>query len=95
MFRFTIREVLWLFVVLALGLALWIERSRNIVVRNQLRGIVDALKSVDVQAEVATDHVTITGPKFATHWLLGKRDPKRPPVVLDGTRVTPSIQPSP
>jgi len=28
MFRFTIRDVLWLMVVVGLGVALWIERSR-------------------------------------------------------------------
>jgi hypothetical protein len=93
MFRFTIRDVLWLMVVVSLGLALWIERSRNGITRNQLQGIVYALESVDVQAEVGRNHVTITGPTSATHRQIGPRDPKKPTVVLDGKlRVIPSIE---
>ena len=91
--RFTLRDVLWLMIVVGLGLALWKERSRNEVVRNQLRVVVEALESVDVQAEVARDHVTITGPDFATHVVIGEPDPDGPPVVLDRTRVTPSFEP--
>jgi len=93
--RFTIRDLLWLTVVLGLGLALWIERSRNGIARQQLQVLVDMLESAEVQAEVAPNHVTITGPDFAAHRILGKPDPKQPPVVLDRTRVKPSIQPRP
>ena len=93
--RFSIRDVLWLTVVLGLVIALWLERSRNGVARRQLQVVVDVLESVDVQAEVTPDHVTITGPDFATYRILGEPDPNQAPVVLDGTRVTPSIQSSP
>jgi hypothetical protein len=93
MFRFTIRDVLWLMVLIGLGIALWMERSRSSVARRQLRGLVDVLEGVDVQAEVAPDHVTVTGPDFAAHSILGEPDPNQPPVVLDRKRVTPSIRP--
>jgi len=33
MFRFTIRDVLWLTVVVALGIALWIDRNRMAALR--------------------------------------------------------------
>ncbi len=93
--KFTIRDLLWLMVVLGLGLALWIERSRNGIARQQLHVLVDMLEGADVQAEVAPNHITITGPNFASHRILGKWDPNQPPVVLDKTRVKPSIQPPP
>src|SRR5688500_12175104 len=85
--KFNIRDFLWLMIVIGLGLLVWIEHSRSIVMRQQLRTLVDVLEGVDVQAEVATDHITITGPDFAAHSIIGEPDPKRPPVVLDRTRV--------
>jgi hypothetical protein len=91
--RFSIRDVLWLMVVVGLLLALWIERSRNGSARRKLESVVEALENVDVQVEVTADHVHVTGPNFATYNNLGKPDPKRPPVVLDGKRVAPLIGP--
>jgi len=93
--KFTIRDLLWLTVVLGLGLSLWIERSRNSVARQQLQTLVDVLESADVQAEVTPGHVIVTGPDFSAHLIIGEPDPNQRPVVLDGTRVTPSIQPVP
>ena len=86
--KFTIRDTLWLMVVIGLGIALWIERSRNSIARHQLQVLVDVLESVDVQTEVRPDHITITGPEFHAERVIG--EPK-----LDRTRVTPSIRPSP
>ena len=90
--KFTIRDLLWLTVVLGLGLALWIERSRNGVARQQLQTLVDVLESADVQAKVTPDYITVTGPDFGLTQAIGDTDPKP---VLEGTRVIPSIQPKP
>ena len=92
--KFTIRDALWLMVVIGLGIALWMERSRNGIARQQLQVLVDVLEGADVQAEVRPDRITVTGPDFAAGSFIGEPNPKRP-IVLDKTRVTPSIQPSP
>jgi hypothetical protein len=45
MFRFTIRDVLWLTVVVALGVGWWVERASVFTERGQLRSEREWLKA--------------------------------------------------
>jgi len=49
MFRFTIRDVLWLMVVVALGVGWWVDHRQNIAMRREFDGhtkIVDWYKQI-------------------------------------------------
>jgi hypothetical protein len=48
MFRFTIRDVLWLTALVALAVAWWIDRSQVAAVNRELRG---SLKGVETAME--------------------------------------------
>jgi hypothetical protein len=62
MFRFTIRDVLWLTVVVGLAVALWIENRANVATITRLRQIAVQLASHlngrdDLEVKVVNDHL--------------------------------------
>jgi hypothetical protein len=53
MFRFTIRDVLWLTVVAALAVALWLEHRQLTVVRDALRTAQGGLHTLQAERRMA------------------------------------------
>ena len=67
MFRYLLRDILWLMVVVGVALGWGIERARSAGERRKLQEVVDALESVDVHVAVTSDDVFIKGPSFASY----------------------------
>src|SRR5262245_13602505 len=77
MLRFTIHDMLWLTVVVALGVALYLSQSQLDVSRRQLLGLVNALQKLGVEVNVSEDYVLVRGSglgKFESFVTLTKYD---------------------
>jgi len=68
MFRFTIRDVLWLTVVVALGVAWWIEHRQIVPLRkrcdrfeNLARAAVPLMRNLGIDAEFKDDNISVSG----------------------------------
>jgi hypothetical protein len=71
MFRFTIRDVLWLTVVVALGLGWWIEKRQNTPLRDRCARLerlaamsAAIMREVGIKAEFKEDNIFIAGSRF-------------------------------
>jgi len=81
--RFTIRDILWVTMLIAMAIGWRLEYARNRFARTQLQGIVGALEAVGAEVEIETDHVrTKSSHGFDSYWGLGKRDPAKTHVIL-------------
>lgn len=90
LFRFTIRDVLWLMVVVAIALVWYLERGQHRATRQQLQGVMDTLEAVGVEIEVAPDHVQAKfggSNPFDSYTGLGRHDPQKAPVKVDAEQV--------
>jgi hypothetical protein len=84
MFRFTIRDVLWLMVVVGMAIAWRSEYVRQSLTRTQLRGVVTALEAAGVEVEVEQDHIRAKASRgFDSYVGLDRSDPRKPAVTVD------------
>ena len=62
MFRFTLRDVLWLMVVVGLSLGWWAEHKKVGQAPGQLKTLIDILASQDISVSLYADSVGAQGP---------------------------------
>src|SRR5262245_31599194 len=72
MFRFTIRDVLWLMIAVGLGVCLWLEHSRRANLEWSLDRLASVLSAERIRLKV--DGATITvGTNHGTEWVIDRK----------------------
>jgi hypothetical protein len=69
-FHFTIRDVLWLTVVVGLGVGWWIDHRSNASLRKaqrQLARLVELVEDEGLMVSLAEDSVSLAGPGVGQH----------------------------
>jgi hypothetical protein len=63
MFRFTIRDVLWLTLVVAMGVGWWVERDKSAALRWQLDAVVALAQDCGCAVHSTRHSVLLSGPQ--------------------------------
>jgi hypothetical protein len=81
MFRFTIRDVLWLTVVVALGVALWLEHRRLLVAQFALHEQQAELRLAELRARELREQVILPASPETYFKTLERRGWERPRAI--------------